>query len=136
MVFERSQSGWAANSNSRLSYNGGTMTTHGTRSAYNRGCRCETCREATRLARARQREAVRARRDDWDSEADVASPWGLVVILGGGAVWCLWQARQIPKDDDPVHVAAQRRWILAGFLCVGLAIGLASLASRGDLESR
>ena len=35
--------------------------THGTRSAYNRGCRCEACREASRLARARQRDAVRIR---------------------------------------------------------------------------
>ncbi len=33
--------------------------THGTRSAYNAGCRCDACREASRLARARQREAER-----------------------------------------------------------------------------
>ena len=33
--------------------------THGTRSAYNAGCRCGACREASRLARARQRGAKR-----------------------------------------------------------------------------
>jgi hypothetical protein len=32
--------------------------THGTRSAYNKGCRCEACREASRQARARQRAAA------------------------------------------------------------------------------
>jgi hypothetical protein len=58
------------------------------------------------------------------------------VLLGGVAVWCIWQARQIPRDDDPAHVAARRRWNLTGFVCAGLAIGLASLASGGDLESR
>jgi len=35
--------------------------THGTRSAYNRGCRCDACREASRMARARQRAAVAQR---------------------------------------------------------------------------
>ncbi len=38
-----------------------TMTTHGTKSAYNRGCRCDACREASRLARSRQRENARRR---------------------------------------------------------------------------
>jgi hypothetical protein len=111
--------------------------THGTRSAYNRGCRCEACREASRLARARQRDAVRIRRAGRDTEADaidVASPWGLVVILGGGAVWCLWQARQIPQDDDPVHAAARRRWIVAGLLFAGFALALACLAGGEDAD--
>ncbi len=35
------------------------MITHGTRSAYNRGCRCDECREATRLARARRARSRR-----------------------------------------------------------------------------
>jgi hypothetical protein len=35
------------------------MTTHGTKSAYNRGCRCDACREASRLARSRQRQTAR-----------------------------------------------------------------------------
>lgn len=39
----------------------GTMTTHGTKSAYNRGCRCVACKEASRLARARQRQTARER---------------------------------------------------------------------------
>ena len=38
-----------------------TMTTHGTKSAYNRGCRCDACREASRLARTRQRQTARER---------------------------------------------------------------------------
>jgi len=37
------------------------MTTHGTKSAYNRGCRCDACREASRQARARQRQTARER---------------------------------------------------------------------------
>jgi hypothetical protein len=46
-----------------------TMTTHGTKSAYNRGCRCDACREASRLARSRQRQTARDRTKDADPQA-------------------------------------------------------------------
>ncbi|GEM_PF-4819088 len=44
------------------------MTTHGTKSSYNRGCRCDACKEASRLARARQRQTARERSTEPDPD--------------------------------------------------------------------
>jgi hypothetical protein len=107
------------------------MTTHGTRSAYNKGCRCDMCREASRLARARQRELVRTRNAAESTHAGVAPPWVLVAGLAGGGVFCLWRGWRI-KAEDPETRVAQRRWILTGVLLGVLAAGLAHLASRRD----
>lgn len=50
------------------------MTTHGTKSAYNRGCRCEACREASRLARSRQRQTARERAKADEPKSVTAEP--------------------------------------------------------------
>jgi hypothetical protein len=54
-------------------------------------------------------------------------PWPMVVALAGGAVWCLWHARRIDVAETPERLAERRRWIVAGLLFTGLAIGLACL---------
>ena len=68
--------------------------THGTRSAYNHGCRCDDCREASRLARARHRAAHRS--DDsgvHDHDNGVTSSATLIVLglalvtAGGATAW-------------------------------------------------
>jgi len=46
----------SANRSAAMTKRSTTMITPGTGSACNKGCRCDMCREATRLARARQRE--------------------------------------------------------------------------------
>ena len=68
--------------------------THGTRSAYNAGCRCEACREASQLARARQREAERCQLGSPVNEDAVASSdgravaWVIVALVCFGTGVC------------------------------------------------
>ena len=54
--------------------------THGTRSAYNAGCRCDLCREAARLARARQREAARPTGTSYPIEEGATLRGGFVML--------------------------------------------------------
>ncbi len=68
-------------------------------------------------------------------DADPAAPWPIVVVFAGGAVWCLWHAHKIDVTESPDAAVVRQRWILAGLLFTGLAIGLAFLASdQKDLE--
>jgi hypothetical protein len=106
--------------------------THGTRSAYNAGCRCDACREATRVARARQRAG-----SGWEPSAavpesadyDVAPPglgWALagVVTVGAGG-YALWHGATMDtqEDSDPEAVRRRRkRWLLAGGVLVVFGI--------------
>jgi hypothetical protein len=107
------------------------MITRGTRSAYNKGCRCDMCREASRLARARQREIARTRDAAESTDVGTAPPWVVVAGLAGAGVFCPWRGWRI-KTEDPEARVTRRRWILAGVLLGGTAAGLAHLASRPD----
>ena len=107
------------------------MITHGTRSAYNKGCRCDMCREASRLARARQREYVRTLETPGGTDPGVAPPWVLVAGLTGGGMFCLWHGYRI-NAEDPEAKAARRRWILAGLVLTGVAGGLAVVILRSN----
>jgi len=60
--------------------------THGTRSSYNRGCRCDACREASRLARARQRAVATERISRTEPSLRTPSPWVFVALLAGAGV--------------------------------------------------
>jgi hypothetical protein len=110
------------------------MTMHGTRSMYNKGCRCDACREASRLARARQRAAARERNGESAAVADTGilslSPWVLTAGLAGAAVWCFWRASQIHEDRSPGAEISRRRWILAAVGLTGCAVGLGYLARK------
>ena len=90
--------------------------THGTRSSYNRGCRCDVCREAARVARARQRSAAQERHPSpVSAEYDgCISPWILIVGLAGGAGWCFWRSSRIDATQSPEAAASRRHWGLAG----------------------
>jgi hypothetical protein len=107
------------------------MITHGTRSAYNKGCRCDMCREASRLARARQREIARTQDAAESIDAGVAPPWVVVAGLAGGGVFCLWRGWRI-EAEDPEAIAARKRWIMASVLLGGMAAGLTHLAGSRD----
>jgi hypothetical protein len=107
------------------------MTTHGTRSAYNKGCRCDMCREATRVARARQREIARTLDTTGSTDLGIAPPWVLLASLAGGGVFCLWHGRRIEAEDAETR-AARRRWILAGLVLMGAAGGLGVMIVRWD----
>jgi hypothetical protein len=103
--------------------------THGTRSAYNAGCRCDLCREAARQARARQREAARTTGTTYTFEEGATAGggfvvFGLVLLIIGGVVW--WRASHSPEDattDELDH--AGRRRLIGGFVAAG---GVACLA--------
>ena len=108
--------------------------THGTRSAYNAGCRCDACREASRLARARQREAERCQLQSPVHENAVASSedpavaWTVVALacFGTGS-FALWKGATLQdhRDVNQRH-RDKRKWILAG---VGLiAFGLVAIS--------
>jgi hypothetical protein len=117
--------------------------THGTRSAYSAGCRCDACREATRVARARQRAG-----SGWapvgfvptNPAHDVALQGhpGVGMALAGVAAlctggWALWHGATMPTDEDtdPEAVArTRRRWLLAGSALV--LAGILVLARAGS----
>ncbi len=108
------------------------MLTHGTRSAYNRGCRCDECRETARLARARQRAAAAegegvspvsfdpSNPTDWS-----VSPWWLVVGLSAAAVggWSLWRSWKVDPDQEGAPQLRRRR-TLAGLAFVATGLGV------------
>jgi len=120
--------------------------THGTRSAYNAGCRCDDCRETARAARARQRAA-----QVWDPsvfvpegpDSGVASPpapgvglamTGLAALgVGGYALWHGATNRPEEHPDPEVARRRRRRWILGGLVLVvvgGLALRAVALGSQ------
>ena len=81
------------------------MTTHGTRSAYNRGCRCDECREAARLARARQRASQSSPTrsppvavNEGPTAQDVLVIAG--ALIGGTGVWTLWRGWKKLRSDE------------------------------------
>jgi hypothetical protein len=102
---------------------------HGTRSAYNAGCRCDACREASRSARARQRDAVRSLGHD-DGREDATGRGGLlilvalVLLIAGGVN--LWGASDLLTDEESTagQGHTRRGWILGAILT---SAGVASL---------
>ncbi len=107
--------------------------THGTRSAYNAGCRCDACREASRLARARQREAERCQLGLLVNEDAVVAPsdgpafaWVVVALVcfgtGGFALWKGATLQKNHEDVDGSYRRDKRKWMLAGkgFIAFGL----------------
>jgi hypothetical protein len=108
--------------------------THGTRSAYNAGCRCEACRGASRLARARQREAERYQLGPPIDEKAVASfdgravGWALVSLgcFGAGG-YALWKGATLQHHHDVTQSRRnQRKWIVAGVSLI--AFGLVAIS--------
>jgi hypothetical protein len=69
--------------------------THGTRSTYNKGCRCDACREASRLTRARQRSAASDRTAAVEFGVKKARPWVFVVLLAAAGAGSLLHARSL-----------------------------------------
>ena len=121
--------------------------THGTRSAYNAGCRCDDCREATRLSRARQRAG-----QQWEPSGFVPdtggegiaparrSGMGLALAgvaalgTGGYALWHGWTAQPTDGDDPDAHARSRRRrYLLAGTALV--LTGLVLLAWARSAEA-
>src|SRR5271165_5489416 len=111
--------------------------THGTRSSYNAGCRCDACREAARLARARQREASR-----YGTRSAVApfdgsdAAWKVAVasLCGGGLA--LWKGVTLPREEveEDAFRRTRHRRILAGIGLVGF--GLFVFSRMGRTEGR
>jgi hypothetical protein len=103
--------------------------THGTRSSYNRGCRCDACREATRLARARQRAHAVDRSASTQPDVTTPSPWVFVVALSAAGAGSLWHARNIAKAGDTSSEHAWR-WAVAGLILLAIAGGVAASTVR------
>ena len=121
--------------------NSGMARTHGTRSAYNAGCRCDDCREASRVARARQRAVLEGHTGAWDSHAPVASDGGApgpgLVLAGllaiGTGGYAVWHGATLPKDETTDLEERRRsmvRWIVGGMILVGLGALAIRQASR------
>ena len=98
--------------------------THGTRSAYNAGCRCDGCRAATRMARARQRAAVRgatpmdttAGKSGYEATYPAWGFVGVMMALAGGYAPRRGCTIRIEDTDD--SRASRRRWLVAGAVLV------------------
>jgi hypothetical protein len=99
--------------------------THGTRSAYNRGCRCDACREASLLARAQQRAAAVERTSRTVPSVRTTSPWAFVVGLAAAGVGSLLHAKKLKTAEDGLAQPAVV-WVVAGVVLLGLAVGLAA----------
>jgi len=97
--------------------------THGTRSTYNAGCRCDNCRVASRAARARQRAVASGQSEP--SEA-LGAGWALVGLLGvAGGGYALWHAvtMQRPAEGDVGAFRRTRwRWCVGGAVLVGAGV--------------
>ena len=100
-----------------------TVVTHGTRSAYNKGCRCEACREASRLARARQRAAASDRAVDAAVGVTMSARWVLVVGLAVAGGASLSHARRL-REAASGSMEPYWRWILAGAVFLTMAAGI------------
>jgi hypothetical protein len=100
--------------------------THGTRSAFNRGCRCDACREASRLARARQRAAEAQRPAHIGPRG---GPWAIVVATAALGAMSLWHAKKLKTDDDALGKSVWP-WVVAGVVLLGIAAGITVSAIR------
>ena len=98
--------------------------THGTRSSYNRGCRCDACREASRLARARQRAVATERISRTEPSLRTPSPWVFVALLAGAGVGSLWNAKRLRTEEEPSG-AAVWPWVVSGLTLLAVAAGVA-----------
>jgi hypothetical protein len=98
--------------------------THGTRSAYNRGCRCDACREASRLARAQQRAAAAERTSRTVPSVRTTSPWALWLDLPLPELDRYYVPRNSKTAEDGLAQPAVL-WVVAGVVLLGLAVGLA-----------
>jgi hypothetical protein len=103
--------------------------THGTRSTYNKGCRCDACREASRLARARQRAAA-TRSANNELERATGAVWVIVFATAAGGVLSL-RPKKLKTDDDASWRPAWP-WVVAGVILLGIAAGIAA-AELGPL---
>jgi hypothetical protein len=133
--------------------------THGTRSTYNRGCRCDACREASREARARQRSVVRGEQGSpptrpaktWSSEASnpyVATPTtdhevapvgfpatAIGAVLVGAGAFCLWHGwrmRPGPDAEDPGRAWAT--WCVSGAVLVVAGAAVLVVHHRSEAQ--
>jgi hypothetical protein len=118
--------------------------TCGTRSAYNAGCRCDECKEASRSARARQRSAD----DTWardprfpdlssveQERMGVTSSPGLSGVAGsllgvgvaGVGGYALWHGLRMQPGPDTAPAAfrrIRRRWCVGGTALVVAGVGI------------
>jgi hypothetical protein len=98
--------------------------THGTRSTYNKGCRCEACREASRQARARQRAAAAKPPVKTERSPSMAEPWVFVGILVAAGAGSLWHAKGLRNAAESSDVLVWP-WVLTGFALLAVAAGVA-----------
>jgi hypothetical protein len=103
--------------------------THGTRSAYNRGCRCEACREASRLARARQRAAASDGTARTELGVTTAPPWVFAVVLAAAGAGLLWYAKNLRTAVDQSEVPVWP-WVVSGVVLLAIASGITASAIR------
>ena len=97
--------------------------THGTRSAYNRGCRCDYCRQASREARARQRAAAANPPLDTEQVVYMIHPWlfvGALVVAGAGLLWHAKELRNAAESSD----LAVWLWTLTGLTLLAVTAGV------------
>jgi hypothetical protein len=103
------------------------MLNHGTRSAYNRGCRCDECRSASADARRRQREMARERA--WEMHMSHSEPAVRSVFLGTiGVASMAWGATVVRRRCDFDGRDTWRWWVVLG----GAAFVVAVLWGRAD----
>jgi hypothetical protein len=111
------------------------MATHGTRSAYYQGCRCEECRETARLARARQRATAAGRAGrPRKAQGHLQDRWTLVGVLVGAGVLSLRQAKRFRIDERTAGVPAWP-WVVAGVVLLtgaGFVVALTFHESGSD----
>lgn len=110
------------------------MVTHGTRSAYNQGCRCDECREAARLARARQRSAAAERVASRKAQGHLPDRWSLVGVLVGAGVLSLRQAKQLRAEEGTAEIPVWP-WVVVGVMLLtgaGFVLVLTVRSSGSD----
>jgi hypothetical protein len=85
---------------------------------YNRGCRCDDCREAARQARARQRAAQRVDNEPlaYGSAGVGTGPIAVVAVAAGGVL--VWRATSLRRQDQQRHT---------GLMFAGVALLVAGL---------
>ena len=99
-------------------------------SAYNRGCRCDDCREAARLARARQRasRSTPTALPSTVSEGPTVSYELLAVgaLFGGTGVWTLWRGWKRFSSGEEYS----SRWFAIGGALCATGCGLIIVGAR------